>query len=43
MISLKLGDKTEACAYLEQAITINPHFSILYADEAQKTLESLKS
>ena len=42
MIALKLGDKTQAREYLEQALTINPHFSILYAEEAQKTLETLK-
>jgi tetratricopeptide (TPR) repeat protein len=42
MIALKLDDKTKAREYLEQALTINPHFSILYADEARKTLERLQ-
>ena len=42
MIALKLDDKTKAREYLEQALTINPHFSILYADEARKTLETLQ-
>lgn len=42
MIALKLNDKAQARAYLEQALGINPHFSILYADEAQKALETVK-
>jgi Tfp pilus assembly protein PilF len=42
MIALKLGDKVKASDYLDQALTINPHFSILYADEARKTLETLQ-
>lgn len=42
MIALKLGNESQAREYLEQALTINPHFSILYADQAQKTLETLK-
>jgi tetratricopeptide (TPR) repeat protein len=42
MIALKLGDKAQASQYLQQALTINPHFSILYADEAQTTLETLQ-
>jgi tetratricopeptide (TPR) repeat protein len=42
MIALKLDDKASARKYLEQALTINPHFSILYADEARKTLETLQ-
>ena len=43
MIALQLGNQVEARIYLEQALTINPHFSILYADEAQRTLESLQT
>ena len=43
MIAHKLGDEMQARAYLEQALSINPHFSILYAPEAQKTLEMLKN
>ncbi len=42
MIALKLGDKAQAREFLEEALAINPHFSILYADEAQATLEMLK-
>ena len=42
MISLKLGNKTQARQYLEQALTINPYFSVLYAEKAQKTLQMLK-
>jgi len=42
MIALKLGDKTQAREYLEQALTINPHFSILYAEQASQTLQTLK-
>jgi Tfp pilus assembly protein PilF len=42
MIALNLGEKAQARAYLEQALDINPHFSILYADEARMTLESLE-
>jgi len=42
MIALKLGDKEQARQYLEEALSINPHFSILYAEEAQRTLDLLK-
>jgi tetratricopeptide (TPR) repeat protein len=42
MIALKLGDEAQARSYLKQALTINPHFSILYAADAQRTLETLK-
>jgi tetratricopeptide (TPR) repeat protein len=42
MIALALGEKGEARAHLEEALSINPHFSILYADEARRTLETLK-
>jgi tetratricopeptide (TPR) repeat protein len=42
MIALKLGDKVKASDYLDQALTINPYFSILYADQARKTLETLQ-
>lgn len=42
MIALELGDKDQARAYLEQALAINPHFSILYAEEAGRVLETLK-
>jgi tetratricopeptide (TPR) repeat protein len=42
MIALKLGNEAQARQYLEQALTINPHFSILFADQANKTLQMLK-
>jgi tetratricopeptide (TPR) repeat protein len=42
MIALKLGDRQQARDYLDQALKINPHFSILYEDEANKILEMLK-
>lgn len=42
MIALELGDKIQAREYLEQALAINPHFSVLYADQARKVLERLK-
>jgi hypothetical protein len=28
--------------YLEQALDINPHFSILYSNQAQETLQSIQ-
>lgn len=43
MIALELGDETQAREYLEQALTINPHFSVLYADEARRILETLQA
>ena len=43
MIAYRLGENTRAQEYLEQTLAINPHFSILYSDEAQKTLDSLQA
>ncbi|MBA2712521.1 MAG: tetratricopeptide repeat protein [Rubrobacteraceae bacterium] len=43
MISKELGQKERAREYLQQAIDLNPHFSLLYADEAADSLKSLKS
>ena len=43
MISKKLGRKERAREYLQQAVDLNPHFSLLYADEAAATLKSLES
>jgi tetratricopeptide (TPR) repeat protein len=43
MINLRLGDRTKARRYLEQALVINPNFSILYSSQAQRTLDELKS
>lgn len=42
MISLSLGDEMKGREYLERALEINPHFSILYAGEARMLLESLQ-
>jgi tetratricopeptide (TPR) repeat protein len=42
MIALELGNKVQARQYLEEALRINPHFSILYAEEASRLLEMLK-
>ena len=42
MIALELGDKLQAREYLEEALAINPHFSILYASTAQEMLQLLK-
>jgi len=43
MIALALDDKAQARIYLDEALTINPHFSILFADEARETLLTLKN
>jgi tetratricopeptide (TPR) repeat protein len=42
MIALKLGNEAQASDYLERALAINPHFSILGAGEARETLKVLK-
>ena len=41
MIYNQLGDKELAREYLERALRLNPHFSILQADEAKRALEDL--
>jgi tetratricopeptide (TPR) repeat protein len=43
MIAKALGHKEQAQEYLQQAVDLNPHFSLLYADEAADALKSLKS
>jgi tetratricopeptide (TPR) repeat protein len=43
MIALQLEDEAQARDYLEQALEINPHFSVLYAQEARRTLERLQA
>ena len=43
MISESLGQKEQARKYLQQAIDLNPHFSLLYSDDAAGALKSLKS
>jgi tetratricopeptide (TPR) repeat protein len=42
MIYHRLGEKEKAKQYLAKAIATNPHFHILYAETAQKTLEQLE-
>jgi tetratricopeptide (TPR) repeat protein len=42
MIYHRLGEKEKAKRYLAKAIGTNPHFHILYAETAQKTLEQLE-
>ncbi|RPI31476.1 MAG: hypothetical protein EHM70_11450 [Chloroflexota bacterium] len=42
MIHYRLGDLDQARVDLEEAVGINPHFSILYAGEAQRILEELR-
>jgi tetratricopeptide (TPR) repeat protein len=42
MIALDLGDEPQARKYLEEALRINPHFSILYTEEARRILEILE-
>lgn len=43
MIYERLGESSRAQAYLERALSINPHFHIFYSETAAKTLNSLKS
>jgi tetratricopeptide (TPR) repeat protein len=43
MIRYRLGDHARARQYLERALAINPYFSILYLQEAQRTLDELKA
>src|ERR671911_256436 len=43
MISKALGEKEQASTYLQQAVDLNPHFSLLYAEEAAYTLKTLKA
>ncbi|HLJ92212.1 MAG TPA: tetratricopeptide repeat protein [Gemmataceae bacterium] len=41
MIEHQLGHKAEAKRYLERALALNPHFSLLLADSARQTLAAL--
>jgi tetratricopeptide (TPR) repeat protein len=43
MINYQLGNRQEARALLEQALSINPYFSVLYQDQAKGTLEELRA
>jgi hypothetical protein len=42
MIRSELGDVTAARRLLRQALAIDPHFSILYAATAERTLAELE-
>ena len=42
MIEHALHNDGQAAAHLEQALAINPHFSILYAEQAQEVLQSIR-
>jgi Tfp pilus assembly protein PilF len=41
MIQLKLGHQGRSRELLQRALDTNPNFSILYADEAARTLTKL--
>jgi tetratricopeptide (TPR) repeat protein len=43
MILKALGENEQARTYLQRAIDLNAHFSLLYADEAADSLKSLKA
>ena len=43
MIAYALNEDQEARHYLEQALAINPHFSILLADDARAALRALQT
>lgn len=42
MIAAALGETDAARDYLQQALAINPYFSVHYAAEAQATLTKLQ-
>ena len=43
MIALALGNKAEAQQLLDEALTINPYFSILQAEDARDALKTLQT
>lgn len=43
MIALALGNESQAREYLEQALVVNPYFSVTFAKEARQTLQELQS
>jgi Tetratricopeptide repeat len=43
MIYHRLGDWQKSRQYLQQALALNPHFSIQHADQARLTLEELNT
>lgn len=42
MVAYALHDDAQARSYLEQALAINPHFSLLFAEQAQEVLRSIQ-
>jgi tetratricopeptide (TPR) repeat protein len=43
MIAVERGETDEAISYLQDALDLNPHFSVRYAPEARATLERLQT
>jgi tetratricopeptide (TPR) repeat protein len=43
MIAAARGETSQAVAFLESALELNPHFSVRYAPEARATLERLRA
>jgi tetratricopeptide (TPR) repeat protein len=43
MIAKALGQREQAREYLQQAVDLNPHFSLLYSDEAADSLKALNA
>ncbi|HZC84335.1 MAG TPA: tetratricopeptide repeat protein, partial [Rubrobacter sp.] len=43
MISKALGQRERAREYLQQAVDLNPHFSLLYSDDAAASLKALNA
>jgi tetratricopeptide (TPR) repeat protein len=43
MISKALGQREQSREYLQQAVDLNPHFSLLYSDEAADSLNALNA
>jgi hypothetical protein len=43
MIYYRLGDEVNARKYLKSALATNPHFHLLFADEAARILKTLES
>jgi tetratricopeptide (TPR) repeat protein len=43
MIAYQLGQTDAAATYLDQALSLNPHFSLLYAGSAKSLLSTLRA
>ena len=43
MIAYQSGDVESAKQYLDNALSLNPHFSMLYADGARQLLTALNA